>query len=73
MIYPIEIFEGLHYTLHIESTTQYEWGILYDEIKNWFKETIIFEPILKVNSKTQSGLLYFEKEEDAMAFKLRWL
>ncbi len=72
-MYSIEIFETDHYMLIVSYITGSEWASLKLNIVRWIGENRIGPFDLHVDSKTHKCKIVFVKEEDAVAFKLRWI
>lgn len=82
MYYVVEITVKVHYTWHYEDHKNNMY-ILYlnDDIEKWMEENI--EGEWDIHNEHMSGYLVgganmthslmFENEEDAVAFKLRWI
>ena len=81
--YTVEIKEKVHYSWHCEDY-KHNMYILYlnDDVEKWMEENIGGEYSMEYSElaihhrygpQRTSPLMIFEHEEDAVAFKLRWI
>lgn len=78
-MYGVIVYQDTHFRVEFDSIDRVMYGILNSDIKEWVSENIksgyywlersIFYDIKK---GMVIGMLNFNNEEDAMAFKLAW-